>query len=92
MCPLSTVQLLTQQLVHTIVTVEKNRKFDWALVAIYTARHRFLDRDLTEIESIGFNDNYRPQGEGNVFTSVCLSTMGLMTTWSLLSLVSLYLD
>ena len=30
---------------------------------------------------------YRPQEEGSVFTGVCLSTLGLMTTRSLLSLV-----
>ena len=30
---------------------------------------------------------YRPQGEGNVFTGVCLSTIGLIATRSLLGLV-----
>ena len=36
---------------------------------------------------LGF-DFYRPQGEGNVFTSVCLFTIGLMATGSLLILVT----
>ena len=33
-------------------------------------------------------DHYRPQGEGNVFTGVYLSTIGLMATRSLLGLVT----
>ena len=31
---------------------------------------------------------YRPQGEGNVFTGVCLSTIGLLANRSLLDLVT----
>ena len=31
---------------------------------------------------------YRPQGEGNIFIGVCLSTIGLMATRSLLILVT----
>ena len=31
---------------------------------------------------------YRPQGEGNVFTGVCLCTIGLMATGSLLILIT----
>ena len=34
---------------------------------------------------------YRPQGEGNVLTGVCLSTIGLMVTRSLLGLVTVRL-
>ena len=33
-------------------------------------------------------NNYRPQGEGIVFTGVCLSTIGLPTTDSLLGLLT----
>ena len=32
------------------------------------------------MENYGCFCNYRPQGEGNVFTGVCLSTIGLITT------------
>ena len=35
-------------------------------------------------------DYYRPQGEGNVFSGVCLSTIGLMATLSLLGLVTVW--
>ena len=35
-----------------------------------------------------FSHFYRPQGEGNVFTGVRLSTIGLMATRSLLGLIT----
>ena len=42
---------------------------------------------LYPVADLSAMSNYQPQGEGNVFTGVCLFTIGLMATRSLLVLV-----
>ena len=68
---------------HTVKT-----KFFFGVCQFFSILHLRLLCVPGPLTRQGLKYYYRPQGEGNVFTGVCLSTIGLMATRSLLILVT----
>ena len=98
-----TIKLTLYKLAHKIILWDINdidvHFLAWDLIQVFYRSHLLCDHGshdsgltkFTEFSSIfpHFSRIYRPQGKGNVFTGVCLSTISLMVTNSLLGLGTL---